>query len=271
MARGSARGRRHCLAFTLVEIALSLAIVGFALVAIIGVLPTGMNVQKENREETIINQDGRYLLEAIRSGARGLDDLTNYVDSVIITNVVFEDGRVVSRRVEVYTNDVRAPFDRGLYSGQRIVGLLTTPKLVFAPDGRVASNIVVAYVRSITGLASEKSVNNPNAKDFAFRYMLRSEVLPFATYTNAPSMANELVETPYDDQLRMLDLRNNLYDLRLTLNWPVFERGGRVEVGSNRKTFRTLVPGEVGEAREQVGGRTYVYPIFVPYAYKTRY
>src|SRR6187551_56969 len=72
-------------AFTLVEIALSLAIIGFALVAIIGVLPFGLNVQKENREETIIVQEATYLLDAIRNGARGLDDLTNYVES--ITNV----------------------------------------------------------------------------------------------------------------------------------------------------------------------------------------
>src|SRR5205823_13848329 len=44
-------------AFTMIEIAISLAVIGFALVAIIGILPTGMNVQKENREETIIGQD----------------------------------------------------------------------------------------------------------------------------------------------------------------------------------------------------------------------
>jgi len=39
---------RNQSAFTLVEIALSIAIIGFALVAIIGVLPAGLNVQREN-------------------------------------------------------------------------------------------------------------------------------------------------------------------------------------------------------------------------------
>ena len=38
--------------FTMVEVAISLAIIGFALVAVIGILPAGLNVQKENREET---------------------------------------------------------------------------------------------------------------------------------------------------------------------------------------------------------------------------
>ena len=46
-------------AFTMIEIAISLAIIGFALVAILGVLPIGMSVQRENREETIINQDAK--------------------------------------------------------------------------------------------------------------------------------------------------------------------------------------------------------------------
>src|ERR1035438_9242814 len=68
--------------FTMVEIAISLAVIGFALVAIIGVLPIGMNTQRDNREETIINQDATVLMEAIRGGARGLDDLTNYVYAI---------------------------------------------------------------------------------------------------------------------------------------------------------------------------------------------
>src|SRR5690348_14533076 len=56
--------------FTMVEIALSLGIIAFALVAIIGVMPSGMKVQRENREDTIVNQDASYLLEAIRSGSK---------------------------------------------------------------------------------------------------------------------------------------------------------------------------------------------------------
>ena len=39
--------------FTMVEIAICLAIIGIALVAIIGVLPIGINVQRDNREETL--------------------------------------------------------------------------------------------------------------------------------------------------------------------------------------------------------------------------
>ena len=70
----------------MVEIALSIAIVAFAMVAIIGIMPTGFEAQRLNRGKTIINQDGAYLLETIRSGALGLDALTNFVDSIVITN-----------------------------------------------------------------------------------------------------------------------------------------------------------------------------------------
>jgi len=41
-----------------------------------------MRTQRDNREETVINQDATVFLEAIRDGARGLNDLTNYVYAI---------------------------------------------------------------------------------------------------------------------------------------------------------------------------------------------
>src|SRR5262249_10809748 len=41
--------RKSLRAFTMIEIAISLAVIGFALAAIVGVLPLGMKVQKQNR------------------------------------------------------------------------------------------------------------------------------------------------------------------------------------------------------------------------------
>ena len=65
-------------AFTMVEIALALAVIAFALVAIIGILPTGLNIAQLSREESIVNRDGAYLLEALRNGAQGMVDLSDY-------------------------------------------------------------------------------------------------------------------------------------------------------------------------------------------------
>src|SRR5215204_6714918 len=110
-------------AFTMIEIAIALAVIAFALVAIIGVLPTGITVQKDNREDTIVNQDGPYLLEAIRTGAQGLDHLTNFVETIAVENIY---GKVI------YTNSplnaVAAPYDGSMSNGLRIIGLLTTPR-----------------------------------------------------------------------------------------------------------------------------------------------
>ncbi|MBC8003193.1 MAG: type II secretion system protein, partial [Opitutaceae bacterium] len=117
--------------FTMIEIAISLAIIGFALVAIVGVLPAGLNVQKENREETILNQDGPFLLEAIRSGAQGFDDLTNYVQS--ITVMTLPSG--VSNNY--FFNDLTY----GFTNGARIIALLSIPKYFGVPT---VTNLVTA-------------------------------------------------------------------------------------------------------------------------------
>ena len=84
--------------FTMVEIAICLAIIGFALVAIIGVLPIGMNTQRDNREETIINQDATVFIEAIRNGAHGLDDLTNYVYAITNYWADYSDTNTLDRK-----------------------------------------------------------------------------------------------------------------------------------------------------------------------------
>ena len=70
--------RRREQAFTMVEIALALAVIAFALVAIIGILPTGLNIAQLSREESIVNRDGAYLLEALRNGAQGMVDLVDF-------------------------------------------------------------------------------------------------------------------------------------------------------------------------------------------------
>lgn len=64
----------------MVEIAIALGVIAFALIAIIGILPAGLQTSRDNREETIINQDARLLVEAIKSGGRDLSsDLGAFV------------------------------------------------------------------------------------------------------------------------------------------------------------------------------------------------
>ena len=154
----------------MVEIAISLAIIGIALVAIIGVLPLGMRTQRDNREETVINQDATVLLEAIRGGARGLDDLTNYVYAITNSWSLFNaDGTLNGSGVNGYTYSAAIAYGTLVPSmeftnGANIVGLLSTPEFTATSTNNYVpiatlfnnngySNHVVAYIRSMSGPA----------------------------------------------------------------------------------------------------------------------
>ena len=231
-------------AFTMVEIAIALAIIGFALVAIIGVLPSGLEVQKDNREETVINQDAVYFMDAIRSGARGADDLTNYVYEIrryqqqynAATNPV---GSTVTNAYTYFTSTQNgAPMSPGfpITNGFRIIGLLGTPKYVSDGSAGFFSNYVVAYVRSLSGPASEKFPQRDiNVQDLAFRYRFSSEVVavPMAT----PDLSAPFTNTPY-----ARNLRENLHEVRLLFRWPLFPNGN---TGNGRQVFRTQVGGQL--------------------------
>ena len=113
-------------AFTMIEIAIAIGVIGFALVAIIGILPAGLNVQKESHQDSTISQDGPFFLEAIRNGgptngpgtSTSLDFLTNYIESITITNTYITNNTV-------FTNIITS---NNPSSGQIILGMLSTPK-----------------------------------------------------------------------------------------------------------------------------------------------
>ena len=133
--RPSTLDLRLCRGFTMVEIAICLAIIGIALVAIIGVLPAGLNVQKDNREETLIDQDATVFIENIRNGARGLDDLTNYVLAITNSWTLYNaNGTPSAFGVNGYTyTDAIRLSERpvpamALTNGANIIGLLSTPE-----------------------------------------------------------------------------------------------------------------------------------------------
>lgn len=223
----------------MIEIAISLAVIGFALVAILGILPIGMGVQKQNREETIINQDASVFLDAIRNGARGLDNLPQYF--IAITNTVTRySGQGVPNKPQVFGYTPSGSTKDGaptspqfpLTNGLRIIGLLSTPKYVPLPNG-FYSNHVVAYVRALSGPASEKHPqDNAAVQDLAFSYRLSPEVIPITALDANPN------------------LRTNLHELRLTFRWPLVNTRGRT--GPVQQSFRATVGGTI-QATTEVG------------------
>ncbi len=259
--RPSALGLRPASAFTLIEVAISLAVIGIALVAIIGVLPLGMNVQKENREGTVINQDATLFIEAITKGARGMNDLTNYVFAITNNWVLFNaNGSFNKGGVNGYTfsssstasgypNNPSLPVWNGIWNGTNIVGLLSTPQFlddVGNPTNNLFSggysNHIIAYVRSISGSAAEKPPqDNPiirggqddSGDAFAYHILCVNAAVPVDT---------NLFFGPFAQQAYSKQLAANLHELRLTFFWPVLPNG---RLGKGRQSYRTLVAGQV--------------------------
>jgi type II secretory pathway pseudopilin PulG len=247
----SPRATRTVSAFTLIEIAISLGVIGFALVAIIGVLPMAMNVQKDNRQETIINQDASVLLNAIRNGERGLNDLTNYVYAITNFSTRFSGNRgTTTIYAYTYNNSWinNAPNGFPINNGVRIVGLLSTPRytdLVQAPLA-YTSNYVIASVRAMSGMAGEKAPQPLDPNGLAFTYRLVSEVATYSDFSprwtnyNEPRISVTESNARYNAAVVMHNLQANLHDVRLIFRWPLFQNG---DVGPKRQIFRTTVSG----------------------------
>lgn len=247
-------------AFTLIEIALCLGIIAFALVAIIAALPRGLDVQKRNREETIIGHDANVWMSALRGGARGYDDLTNYV--LCITNFWTKynaDYSVFKSDFDYYTtsNSERrsinpATGDFPLTNGAHIIGLLSTPK--FTPGAPLyppyQSNYVVAYVRAISGSAGDKAPQtNTVVLADSFTYRMIVENYPYVPVdTNGICLdcdaTNGLTQAQMTDrknqQLMVAMMRTNLNDFRLKFRWPVLPNGKILNFDA---TFRAMADG----------------------------
>lgn len=251
LAQSTVTGRA---AFTMMEIAISLAIIGIALVAIIGVLPIGVNVQQSNRQQTIIGQDASVIAEDIRNGSLGANDLTNYIYAITNSWMEFNplNNSVITHGVNGYTyaqayveNNYPPtyPLPTGaLTNGANIIGLLSMPEFTDVYGNLTAniytanyySNHVVAYAYAISGTAVEKPPqDNTLIQQDSLGYRLFVENTPEATETNIFYTG----VTNYDSQLL-----NAVHELRLTFLWPQQPNG---TLGPNRQTFRTLIAGQL--------------------------
>lgn len=231
--------------FTMTELALSIAVVGIALVAIIGILPSGLTVQQQNREDTVVTEDARYLLEAIRSGSRGMTDLAGHLEALRWTRR--QVGRVGSIDFHGIHNPEPPAGGILLTNNEHIVALLSMPREETLPNGRIVTNEVTAVFRSFTGSFRDKPFldadagNRPSAArlDTAFRYLVTAESRPAAT---RPPVVLDLATNQVERSIllnQQILLDRSLNELALTFQWPVFQLGGEYRGGNNRRVFRT--------------------------------
>lgn len=231
-------GWRSQRAFTLVEIVLSLAIIAIALVAIIGVLPIGLNVQAENQEESVVSADAAIWMEALRNGAQGMEYLTQndgsgddfYIDEVMTEQVVrqISNGAVLSSN-RMYLNNFT--------SASNLIGILSRPKYMFGTNGTFTNFNAYAEVRALNGNMADLAAE----MDFAFKYRMTPELVPLQQVH-----PEHLINTNNGMPVHNLDA--NLYELRLNFQWPlVVGPGGNYRAQSrfNRSlSFRTMVSGQ---------------------------
>lgn len=234
--------RRATLGFTMVEIAIALGVIGFALVAIIGILPTGLQVQRDNRSETIINQDATFWLEAIRSGAQGMNDLTTWVERISLPDeapYVFGNGGIAGGQFA---------------NGYDIISLFTTAKR-FGETNATYPLPVHAIVTAFSGSAAEKDYD-PNNRELSFKYRLSVEI------TNAAGAEPLVVGFAALDPQNLPNPEplQSLYELRLTFFYPYIDNPVRPSEPSRHKTYRATVSRSV--ITNTVGGREYY--LFTP-------
>jgi type II secretory pathway pseudopilin PulG len=257
--RAAGASRPAQAAFTMMEIAISLAIIGIALVAIVGVLPIGMNVQQDNRQETIINADAAVLIEDLRNGSIAMDELTNYVFGITNNWASFNNGGVLNKTGQntyTYAGSFVTPspnYPNGtgnnaqpLTNAANIIGVLSTPEFTDL-EGNPTNNLynggfsnhLVATVYSISGPAAEKPPqDNPlmQQDSMAYHVYVVNAPVPFDTNNVAFFQGNNSTRA-FADQMN-----NALRELRLTFLYPVLPNG---HVGAGTKTFRTTVAGQL--------------------------
>jgi type II secretory pathway pseudopilin PulG len=293
--------RRGELAFTMVEIAIAIGVIGFALVAIIGILPRGMNVQKDTRGYTIIGQDSAYFLDAIRNGAvvtnlpysaRGLDFLTNYVQYIRFDYLV--NG--VTNATSNYNN---------FTNGAEIIGLLSTPQTnFFSPFFSNNFFYVSAICRALSGPATEQ---NPVNNVMAFNYRMEVMVTPFnsfapdttnwnnppypldvnqynicynrwlaatpgavGTATTPISTAEGIIWVSATNAVPAILATNaitgalsyNLFNVCLRFSWPYSTNGTTINAGNGRQSYSTVVGAQL-MGPETINGEA-IYWFFQP-------
>lgn len=225
--------RRETRAFTMVEIVLSLAIIAVAMVAIIGVLPLGLNVQADNQEESIIGMDAGIWTDAIRDGVQGMEYLPNYVEEVGVEEIHYNltTGVETFREINYYN------LNNGFTTASNLVGLLSMPRLTIAGNTLIERN-VSTVARAINGNMADIS----SSMDFAFKYRMSTELVPYSFRQKIPF--TNVFTTPQE-----LLMGSNLWELRMTFKWPVLlGTGGDYRAQTNfakQLSFRTLISGSV--------------------------
>jgi|YelNatPaOPRAMG01_1025707.scaffolds.fasta_scaffold64862_3 hypothetical protein len=234
----------------MIEIALALAVIAFGLVAIIGFLPFGLGVQRENKDDTVIDHDARMFLQFIRMepdvpiDLETLHRLWTYIvpdkdgiRKVWVTNVTIvyekECGQLKSSQVTgVYEYEAVSPFinpisDRPKVSMDALLKLKPFGGQIEVDTNadrlKVTITRLTVRLRAGAGSAFDKYPQTDSAvTEMSFKYLLVRETTPVVSKWQLGSLPQ-------------------LYDVRFSFAWPVYPNG---TVGYGRRVYRTQVLSE---------------------------
>lgn len=264
-------------AFTMVEIAIAIGVIAFALVAIIGILPRGMTMQRNERQDTAIAEDAHYFMDAIRNGviltnnfqyAHAYDFLTNYIISITSNSIYFDPTANPITVVKTATSLYPITYSTITTTpGAQILGTLSTPNAM-----NWASNnyfFIRAVVRSLNSPATEQSGNSAIT---AFTYQMDVEILPYDRFPANPTYESFFISTNNTIQAVVPGpLTYNLFDVRLHFRWPVINLQGQTNytLGDGFQDYRTLIGSAIFETNPAVRANPYPWWFFQPQTFSS--
>jgi hypothetical protein len=226
--------------FTMAEVVLALAVVAFGLVAVLGVLPIGLNTNRDNRDETIIKHDVEFWMNAIRGGRLSMDAL-NHVEWVELKagGVVYRSEYAALARdgnpdnptfwPVFEDNNGKAALPPLAYRGtlkqagwrKDVLGWMSVPdnlpshgEVVKFAKIRPLGSTLMNRLQSIKAVADDGNVDYIHeAGDLTFTYLLETRI-------------NMVAE--------------NFWEIKLIARWPIIEEGttaDTVKTGHGKKTF----------------------------------
>jgi hypothetical protein len=204
-------------------------------------------------------------MDAIRNGARGLDDLTNYVIGITNYWTLYNTNVPLSTPWTVVRSDydgydpmgslvtsINPPPAFPLTNGYRILGLLGMPRLEYVGGENYQSNYLVAFMRALSGSATEKfPQSDRNIQTLAFSYRMIPEVGTVPLPTPNPGAPVTFTNTPYAKNLLA-----NMHDVRLLFRWPLL---ANFSAGNGRQSYRSLVSGQLVRTNDVTGQRLHFF------------
>ncbi len=230
--------------FTMAEVVLALAVVAFGLIAVLGVLPIGLNTNRDNRDETIIKHDVEFWMNAIRGGRLSMDAF-NHVEWV----EMHAGGNVYRAEYAALARDGN-PENASLWPAfVDDAGNAGLPPLAYRGTLKQAS-----WRKDVLGWLSvpDRGTTHGVVKKYAkirplgSTLMNRLQGLRGVTADGQVDYLHEAGDRAFSYliETRVKMIEPNFWEIKLIARWPIIEEGetvDKIKAGHGRRTFTSYI------------------------------